>query len=75
MGRLPMYTRSHTDLAPHLRLWLLRMLVPLGGHREFLQTRGFCSDDVATALGLAHWIDSSTFDFDIRAITTELGAG
>ncbi len=72
MVRLPMYARFPTDLAPHLRLWLLRLLVPLGGHREFIQPRGFCNDDVATTLGLAHWIDSSTLDFDVRAITTEL---
>lgn len=40
-----------------LRLWLLRLLVPLGAHRKFIQSYGFDSDSVAIAVGLGHWID------------------
>jgi SpoVK/Ycf46/Vps4 family AAA+-type ATPase len=47
------------DLAPAVQLWILRILMNLGGHREFVSTRGFSNDPVAEALGLGSWIDAS----------------
>ena len=47
------------DLAPAVQLWILRILMSLGGHREFVTTRGFSNDSVAEALGLGCWIDAS----------------
>ena len=50
---------SAMDLAPAVQLWILRILMSLGGHREFVTTRGFSNDSVAEALGLGCWIDAS----------------
>lgn len=50
------------DLDPLVRLWMLRLLVLLGGQREFLGTHGFRNDAVAVALGLGHWVDEAEFD-------------
>lgn len=59
--------RSHSaasavDLDPIIRLWLLRILVPLGGHREFVRSHGFNNDTLAEILGLGHWVDPSHYD-------------
>jgi len=55
-------TANAVDLDPILRLWLLRILVPLGGHREFVRSHGFNNDTLAEILGLGHWVDPSQFD-------------
>ena len=47
------------DICPAVQLWILRMLMTLGGHREFVTSRGFSNDPVAEALGLGFWIDAS----------------
>lgn len=59
-------------LAPITRLWILRMLVPLGGHRELLMPRAFSDDELARALGLGDWIDPPDRDFDPAAIRARL---
>lgn len=46
------------DTPAVFRLWLLRLLVPLGGQREFIQPHGFNSDAIAIVIGLGHWIDT-----------------
>jgi transitional endoplasmic reticulum ATPase len=57
---------------PITLLWLLRILVPLGGHREFVSSQGFNSDTLAEAVGLGHWIDPSPHDFDLKVVRSEL---
>lgn len=57
------FCSSHTfpskeDVPEIFRLWLLRLLVPLGGYREFIQTHCFNNDALAEVLGLDHWVDS-----------------
>lgn len=47
---------------PIIRLWLLRILVPLGGHREFIRSHGFNNDTLAEVLGLGHWVAPGEFD-------------
>ena len=47
------------DIGPAVQLWVLRILMMLGGHREFVTSRGFSNDPVAEALGLGFWIDAS----------------
>jgi SpoVK/Ycf46/Vps4 family AAA+-type ATPase len=59
-------------LAPVTRLWILRMLVPLAGHRALLIPRAFSDDDLARALGLDEWIDPPDRDFDPAAILARL---
>lgn len=54
-------TGKTAELDPIVRLWLLRILVPLGAHREFLHARGFSNDNLATAIGLGHWVDSEQY--------------
>lgn len=65
-------TPHSSDLDPLTRLWLLRILVPLGGQREFLTPHGFTDDALAEKLGLGHWIDPFPQDFDLRAVQSEL---
>ena len=38
--------------SPLIRLWLLRLLVPLGGHRRFIRDHGFGDDEVSEIVGL-----------------------
>jgi ATP-dependent 26S proteasome regulatory subunit len=59
-------------LAPVVHLWILRILVPLGGHRELVRPRGFKEDGVARVLGLEEWIDPEDFDFDATVVRTRL---
>ncbi|QOL48538.1 AAA family ATPase [Massilia litorea] len=54
------------------QLWMLRILVPLGGHKLFLARGGFADDAVARALGLGAWLDDELRDFDAALIRTEL---
>lgn len=52
---------SHLTTDPIIQLWLLRILVPLEGHREFISNRGFASDCLAVTVGLGHWVDPSQY--------------
>lgn len=60
------------SIEPIIRLWLLRVLVPLGGYRQFLHPHGFNNDTLAEVIGLGHWIDSETREFDQKAVQSEL---
>ena len=60
------------NVEPIIRLWLLRILVPLRGCREFLHQHGFHNDALAEVLGLGHWIDPSSREFDFKAVQSEL---
>lgn len=65
-----------SEIDPLTRLWILRILVPLGGHREALRGDGFCNEALAASLGLSHWVYSAEIavpEFDRRAAKSELG--
>jgi SpoVK/Ycf46/Vps4 family AAA+-type ATPase len=51
-------------LPPLARLWVLRILTALGGHREFINRHDYTANDdaIARALGLPHWIDGESED-------------
>ena len=66
------YTANAVDPDPIILLWLLRILVPLGGHRKFVRSHGFNNDTLAEVIGLGHWIDPSPKDFDLKAVQSEL---
>lgn len=66
------YPLNALDADPIIHLWLLRILVALGAHREFMPRHGFNSDPLAEMLGLGHWIDPSPIDFDPKAVMSEL---
>ncbi len=66
------YSKLPLDIAPIVHLWLLRLLVPLGGQREFISQHGFNNDTLAELIGLGEWIDPAPQDFDPRKVRTEL---
>lgn len=51
-----------TQTAALVRLWLLRILVPLNGQSKFISRHGFFNDSLATVVGLGHWVDPEEFD-------------
>lgn len=63
---------AHEGLAPIVRLWILRILHPLGGYKEWVQNHGFRCDELASALGLQVWLDEGEHPFDARAVRLEL---
>ena len=63
----PTYNATEA-LAPIVRLWILRILHPLGGYKEWVQNHGFRCDELASALGLQAWLDEGERPFDARAV-------
>jgi transitional endoplasmic reticulum ATPase len=55
-----------------VRLWALRILVPLGGHNKFIRKHGFSSDALASYIGLRHWLDSDSEKFSADSVSKEL---
>lgn len=53
-------------------LWMLRILVPLSGHKTFVMRNGFSEDRIAHCLGLGDWSDNDELDFDSSAVRTQL---
>ncbi len=66
------YSKMPLELPPIVHLWLLRLLVPLGGHRDFVHQHGFNNDTLAEILGLGDWIDPSSRDFEPKTVRAEL---
>ena len=69
--RKPFISESK-GIASIAELWMLRILVPLGGHKDLLNRSSFSDDDVARAAGLGQWLDDEDRDFDASAIRLEL---
>ena len=65
-------SKSADDITPGIRLWILRLLVPLNAHPEFITQHGFTNDAVAKALGLGAWVDPENRDFDVKKVRVEL---
>lgn len=61
------FTGTRSEIEPLTRLWILRLLVPLGGYKEFVTPSGFADDHVAKALGLGKLIDQADGSFDVTA--------
>lgn len=55
-----------------VRLWLLRLLVPLGCHREFIGQHGYQNDSLTEIVWLGAWVDSDSRDFDPKTELAEL---
>jgi SpoVK/Ycf46/Vps4 family AAA+-type ATPase len=60
------------EIASITELWMLRILVPLSGHKVFVMRKGFSEDAVARCLGLGDWLDNDELDFDSAAVRTQL---
>lgn len=63
---------KNIDITPITRLWLLRLLVPLGMHQEFIGRHGFVCEKSAVKLGLEQWVDPEDKDFDPKLVRNEL---
>ena len=72
LSRRPRQPIATTEMPPIVLLWLFRLLVPLGGYREFINPHGFRNDSLAEKLGLGHWIDPEFEEFDPKAVRAEL---
>ena len=71
MPRRSSTTTPRSRLDQLIRLWLLRLLVPLGGHQHFLRRHGINDDSVARAVGMAKWLAEDK-DFDQKAALRDL---
>jgi SpoVK/Ycf46/Vps4 family AAA+-type ATPase len=66
------HTPPVPELNARLRLWLLRLLVPLGAHRAFLDKPGYRCDRLAAALDLTSGNSDESEDYDPRQAKTRL---
>lgn len=64
-------TEGPVTLSDLEKLWLLRLLVPLRGHKSFVGERDFENDELALALGLDEWLENPK-SHDPAAIRTQL---
>jgi transitional endoplasmic reticulum ATPase len=60
------------ELHPLVKLWILRMLIPLSSYRQFVKEDGFTNDALAEVLGLEAWINGDNPDFDKREVQLSL---
>lgn len=51
-----------------LPLWTLRLQVPLGGHRAFIDKVGFEDEGLASLLGLGVWIQQAETEGSIGRV-------
>ena len=65
-------SQMSTTVEPLIHLWLLRILIPLGGHRKFIGGRSFDNDILADVLGLGNWIDPDDGDYESKTVRKEL---
>jgi len=65
---------TQEPLQPLFKLWILRYLVALGGHRDFVRGGDFSSDELAFSLGLGKWVDNPELEYNAKAIRLELRA-
>ncbi|MEO6986968.1 MAG: ATP-binding protein [Paralcaligenes sp.] len=72
MRRSSRYSHIPLDIPSILHLWLLRLLVPLGAHREFINEYNFSNDTLAEMLGMREWIDPAPSAFDPKTVLAEL---
>ena len=62
------------ELSPLVHLWILRLLVPLGGNRRFVGSSDFNQDDLAIALGFAEEVNNGYDKFDAKEVLAKLKA-
>jgi transitional endoplasmic reticulum ATPase len=70
--RLARLRSASPDTPSIVQLWLLRLLVPLGGHREFMFAEGFRDEPVAELLGLGEMIEPTSGHFNLKSARTKL---
>ncbi len=65
-------SRMPIEIEPIVQLWLFRLLVPLGRHRDFISVHGFMNDPLAETIGLGDWIDPAPIEFDPKTVRAKL---
>ena len=65
-------TRRSSKPAPHIALWMLRLLTSPEGLHRFVRKDELAHDGLAVALGLGHWIHPEEQAFSPRAVRAEL---
>ena len=65
-------TKHMDDVSPIIQLWLLRILVPLGGQQQFVNFHWFDSNRLARAVGLDAWIDDGDGTIIPRLVLADL---
>lgn len=60
------------QLAPITQRWILRLVVALSGHREWVGKHGFSDEQLALALGLQEWVDLDGRNFDAASVQARL---
>ena len=58
--------------APHIALWMLRLVTSPSGLRQFVRKDGLGHEDIAYALGLDHWLYRDDRAFNPQAVRAEL---
>lgn len=66
------YPRTPSDMPAIVRLWLYRLLLPLGVHHHVLNQHGFGIEALAEVLGLGNWAGLVPPDFDLKAVRADL---
>lgn len=64
MRRRRIQAFAATEIGPEVRLWVLRLLVVLDGHREFIKIDGLQNFSLANFLGMEHWSEPIDGQFD-----------
>ena len=72
LRRKRQFTNHQATLPPQTMLWLLRILIPLGTHREFIDEHRFANEALACALGLGEWVQSPRSEFSRESILAAL---
>ena len=60
------------QISPIVRLWLLRLLIPIGAQSQFITHMGFSNDATAEQLGLDEWVGTDPREFDAKLIRIAL---
>ena len=60
------------ETIPIIQLWLVRLLIDLGAHKDFVTDHGFSNDSVAHAIGLGDWVECTRVEFDRKKVMLEV---
>lgn len=66
------YSGNELTADPIIQLWVLRILILLGAHREFVCSHGFSDDTLARAVGLEDWLHSIQSSYDHKIARVKL---
>jgi SpoVK/Ycf46/Vps4 family AAA+-type ATPase len=64
--------RNNGNVSNQTLLWLLRLLVPLGGHKQWLAHHCFDNESLAVRLGMEEFVESERSQFPYRLVMADL---